>query len=306
MKKGLLRSTAITFATVAGFTSMAHAGVLDTMQEMMTASGAPEGAFTYESVVSNTDTGFEITGVRMEPEPGEGVVTIDVLRIDAIDMAATQAGTPPNFMDVTAEGVTIPSDMLDGDSREVFPDGMVFDIGIDYELDPATQALRIDELAFSVPEYGDIIVSAELTGLSAEAVAGMMFAGPEALTGVTISNASITLDDEGGLAQLFEMAAAEEGMDLDTFVNSAMLPQLQMMSAMFAADPIGAGVFASITGFLSDYADPQGPLTITAKPDTPISLISLVEMTDPTTLPTLLGLGSTYDGSSGLPAPAAQ
>jgi len=31
-----------------------------------------------------------------------------------------------------------------------------------------------------------------------------------------------------------------------------------------------------------------------------------MELADPTTLPALLGLGSSYDGSSGVPAPAAE
>ncbi|MGF1624334.1 MAG: hypothetical protein ACFCVH_05585 [Alphaproteobacteria bacterium] len=278
---------------------MAHADtVLATMEAMMAASGTPDGAFTYESVVSDTDTGFEITGVKMEPEPGQGIVTIDRLRIDAIDMAATQAGSPPAFMDLTAEGVTVPYDMLDADSQAVFPNGMRFDIGVDYELDMAAQALKLNEIAFSVPDYGDIVISADLTGLSMEAIAGAMFAGPEALSAVTLNNASITLDDDGGLAELLSLAAAEEGMDLDSFVEQAMLPQMQMMGAMFAADPMGAGVVDSLVNWISDYGDPQGPLTITAAPSTPVSLMSLLQLTDPTSLPSMLGLGSSYEGGS--------
>lgn len=295
MKKGLLRTTAMTVATVAGFSSMAHAdSVLAAMEALMAASGAPEDAFTYESVVSDTDTGFEITGVRMEPEPGDGVVTIERLRIDAIDMTAAESGSPPTFIDMTAEGFFIPADVLDSDAREIFPDGLSFDLGIDYELDPGAQALALDELYFSVPDYGSISISADLTGLSMEAVAGAMFSGPEALSEVALSNASIMLDDEGGLAEIFALAAAEEGMDLDSFMNQAMLPQMQMMGGMFASDPIGAGVVESIVGFVSDYASPQGPLTITASPSSPISLANLMMLDDPTSLPSMLGLGSDY------------
>lgn len=296
MKKGLLRSTAISIAAMVGFSSVAHAGLLESMQQMMAASGAPDDVFTYESVVSNTDTSFEVTGVRMEPEPGQGVVTIDTLRIDAMDMAAAQAGTPPNFMDMTAEGIHIPFEMLDPDGQEVFPNGMTFDLGIDFEVEQATDTLKLNEIALSVPDYGDIAISADLTGFSTEAIAGVMFTGPEALASVTLNNASITLDDDGGLAQLLTLAATEEGMDLDTFVNSAMLPQMQMMGGMFAADPIGASVVEAITAFVGDYADPQGPLTITAQPSTPVTLMSLMELADPTTLPSLLGLGSSYEG----------
>src|SRR5690606_33441443 len=105
---------------VAGFSSAAHAGMLEAMEQMMAASGTPDNAFTYDSVVSNTDSGFEITGVKMEPEPGQGVVTIDVLRVDALDMAASEAGTPPTFMDFSAEGVRIPPEALDPETLAVF------------------------------------------------------------------------------------------------------------------------------------------------------------------------------------------
>jgi hypothetical protein len=296
MKKGLLRSTAIVAVAVAGFSSAAHAGMLEAMEQMMAASGTPDNAFTYDSVVSNTDSGFEITGVKMEPEPGQGVVTIDVLRVDALDMAASEAGTPPTFMDFSAEGVRIPPEALDPETLAVFPDGITFDMGIDYRFDPVAATLNLEEFSFSMPRYGDVAISAELAGLTMESIAGAMFAGPEALSGVTIHSASITLDDEGGLAELFGMAAADEGMDLDTFVNAAMMPQLEMMGMMFAADPAGASVFESVLAFLGDYADPQGPLTITARPSSPVSLASLMQLADPTGLPSLLGLGSSYDG----------
>lgn len=299
MKKGLLRSTAMTVAAVAGFSSMAHAGMLTTMEQMMAASGAPDGAFTYDSVISDTDSGFEITGVRMEPEPGEGVVTIDRLILDAMDMASVQAGGPPSFMDLTAEGVTVPAETLDPDAREVFPDGMTFDIGIDFEMDAGTNSLLLNEFAFSMPDYGDINVSADVTGLTMEAIAGAMFMGPEALAEASISSASIMLNDEGGLGTLLSAIAAEEGMDVDSFVTQGLLPQMDMMGGMFASDPIGAALVDSITGFVADYNNPQGPLTITASPDSPVGLMSLMELADPSALPSMLGLSSSYEGGDG-------
>lgn len=305
MKKGLLRTTAIV-AAIAGVSSAAQAGMLETLQQTMAAGGAPGDAFSYETVVSNTDTGFEITGVTMQPGPGAPPVTMDVLRIDALDMVATQAGAPPTFIDMNAEGVHVPYDVLDPDSQAIFPDGLTFDFGIDYRLDQAAETLDLNEFSFSVAGYGDVSVSAELSGLSIEALAGAMFAGPEALGDVTISSASITLDDEGGLAALFETAAAEEGMDLDSFVNSAMMPQLEMMGMMFAADPVGADVFESIVAFLGDYASPQGPLTITAQPSAPVSLSSLMQLADPSSLPSILGLGASYAGGAAEEAPPAE
>ncbi|MEZ5669376.1 MAG: hypothetical protein R3F55_18465 [Alphaproteobacteria bacterium] len=305
MKKGLLRTSALTIVAVAGFSSLSHAAtLLETMEQMMVASGAPSGAFTYDQVVSDTDTSFEITGVRMEPEPGEGVVTIDRLRIDAMDMSGMQTQAPPAFMDITAEGIHVPADAMDADAREMFPDGMTFDIGLDYTLDPTTQALDLNEFMFAMPDYGRIEVSADVAGMSMESIMGAMFAGPEALTGVMINGVSITLDDDGGLAALFEMIAADEGMDVDSFVNQAMLPQMQAMGAMFAADPIAAGVLDSISGFIGDYAAPGGPLVITANPPSPVSLAELAGLQDPTGIVSMLGLNASYDGS-GSSAPAA-
>ena len=302
MKKGLLRTSAMTFAALAGFSSLAHADtVLATMEALMAESGAPEGAFTYDSIISDTDTGFEITGVRMEPEPGEGIVLVDLLRIDAIDMDSVLADAAPNFMTIVAEGVHVPFEVLDPDAQAMFPDGMTFDIGLDYTLDAATEALDLNEFMFAMPDYGSISVSADLVGMTVESIGGAMFAGPEALSGVTINGVSITLDDEGGLAEFFEVIAAEEGMDKDSFVSQALLPQIDMMGGMFASDPIGSAIVDSLTGFISDYNNPGGPLTITANPPSPVSLSSLIQMSDPTTLPAMLGLGASYDGAGGEP-----
>ncbi len=299
MRSKFLSTTATAVVALAGFSAAAQAqSALDQLEMLMEQSGAPANALTYDLLISDDADGFVIEGVHFEPDPGDGVMEIDRLAVEAIDLEGLVTGAP-QFLSIEIDHAVMPPEQLDGDMIEVFGEEIWFDLAIDYVLDPASGDFSLNHFSLGINDLGTISASADLENLSVESIAAAMFMGPEALTDTSISYLNIALDDNGFLETVFNAAAAEEGVSIEEFVQTEVLGDIQGMQMMFGSDPTAAAALEAFVGFLSDYAAPQGPMTITANPDAPVSLAQLAGSPDPTAIPAMLGLAVGYAGGGG-------
>lgn len=259
---------------------------------MATAAGMPEGALTYEAVVSDTPGGFVLTNVHFEPEPGD-YIEIGTLSVGRIDMDSIVSGMPPLSLQLAALDVMIPTED-DPDMQALFGDEpLAANLYLDYVLDPTTGEFDVNGVSLEMVDLGTLTFTLGLGGVTPEMIADMMAGGGEQLNAALLQNAALSYSDTGLMRRMLAMESAAEGTTEQAMIAEA-LAGLDEARPMFASDPIASAALDALRGFIADYQAPHGPISIVLNPPTPIAIGAIETIADPSQIPQILGMAISY------------
>lgn len=248
------------------------------------------GVVAFESADAIGADGFSLQSVEVTPpDPNAPTVFIDSVSVENLDTESVLGGNPPTRMTLQLAGIDVSVEDvpdLDGFS-ELGITRLLGDVALDYELDPATQVLSLNELSLDFEGLGAVQLAVDAGGISPEA-----FLNPQAAAlSTTLNSLSLTYTDDSLVQRIMTAGAAEEGKSEDEFLTD----RLSDIEASQAGAGEASSVLSPLTAFLQDYQSP-GPLSLTLSPAAPIPLLSIMTLGSPADAISTLGLDLQYGG----------
>ena len=248
------------------------------------------GIVAFESAEAIGADGFNLQTVEVTPpDPAAPTIFIDSVSVENLDTASVLAGGAPTRMTVQLAGIDVSvEDVPEMDGfAELGITRLLGDLALDYELDPATQVLSLNELSLDFKGLGTVELAVDAGGLSPEA-----FLNPQmAALSATLNSLSLTYTDDSLVQRIMTAGAAEEGKTEDEFLQDSLLE----IEALQAEAGEASGVLAPLNDFLRDYQSP-GPLSVTLSPAAPIPFVSIMALGSPADAISTLGLDVNYGG----------
>ncbi len=282
-----------TVATGLPITTLAQDEVPSTLYDafQMSLEEAPPGMVDYDSAEAIGDEGLEIQGLRVTSPDGD-VVSVESVVVDRIEVASIVEDRPPQYLDITVTGLVLPQSALEEmELAGLGYEELTADINIDWEIDSESMSLSLNEASFDVPGMGLLTLDFSFGNVAPNAVAEPMM-----LMAASIASAHLSFDDDGLMARIVEVAAAEEGKSEEEVLQE-IIGGLDELRAMVTGEGGGDAAIAGIDqieAFVSDYASPKGPLTIAIEPQQPVPLAMFADPAAAATSAETLNASITY------------
>lgn len=246
---------------------------------------APPGALSYGSVAPIGENGIEFIDLVLA-DAGEEI-SIGRLTVNNVDWRAMMQESTPTFMDIEVEGFALPVGAMDLDpmAEDMLGDIINTDLALSYTIDGGN--LTVDQLSVDLQDLAAIGLMLAAQGVNPDAGdPGSM------MMGSSIASGELTFQDSGLVALILDQAGQMTGM---TPEQTAMMAvgQVQMMGSM-ATSPEAQSAMEAIVAFLQAGPNPDGTLTISMNPATPVSPFAIMGVADPDSAVQLLGLSATY------------
>ncbi len=233
---------------------------------------------------------FSASDFRLESE-GKAVVTVDTLAGTASDYVGTQ----PRHQDVAVKRIVfdpaaLPDPAAGQQLSAIGYDKLIFDFSSKMDWNVEEEVLEVENVTIDGVEIGTLTMAMSLGGITPE-VFEAFNKRPEpdfgALTGTTLSAATIAFTDKSVTGRILEKQAREAGTDAASFANqlAAVLPL--MLSSL------GNPAFqTAVATALGDFLKNPRSLTVTAAPAQPVPFVEVMAIgqTAPQTLPDLLNV----------------
>lgn len=229
---------------------------------------APPGMVEYDSATQLGDEGLELEGLRITTPEGD-VIEIEHVRIDSLELSSITEDHPPAYMDLTVTGLHLPQSVLEeADLGSLGLTELTADIRIDWNVDPDTMTLALNEASFELPGLGTLNVDFSFANVAPGAMDQPMM-----LMAASIASAHLSFDDDGLMAALIPAIAAEDQITEEQVLQqfSEQMTQLRAMMGDEAGAPAIQGL-DEIEAFVQDYEAPKGPLSISIEPGQPVPL----------------------------------
>lgn len=231
---------------------------------------------------------MELTGVQVFRSTSDSpATTVDRA---GFSMGAVAEGEP-TALGVDASGITVTVDELVPGRRALLMkslgyDTLLVDLTLAASFDPFADTLELDPLVVAVADLGTITVSGRFLGVSV----GDFAAGSrrdEAAEAAAVEALSVRFDNTGVVERALKRQADAMGVEPDTFVEN-FLGAVPFMLNFIGNPPFQAKIADAARTFLRE---PRS-VTFEAKPETPVSLESLVSAaaTNRSALPDLLAV----------------
>lgn len=236
----------------------------------------------------------KVDSVAMETltftQTNEKPVTVASVGLDLGDYA----GDVPHSIDLAVEGLVVDPKTVDEKAGSVASD--ITALGYDTielnfyaagNLDPKTEELSIDEITIDGTDMGTLTLSGVLGGLSDEVLKSLANSEPsfDALSKVTVKEAGLYYGDASLTGRIIAEQAKKAGEEPDALVNQ-LTGALPLVLMAIDNPDFQKMVTDAVTTFLKEPRN----ISITASPETPITLMDLVAtaQTAPQTLPDML------------------
>lgn len=239
--------------------------------EAVTADAPPE-ELSYGSADPLGDEGIELTDVVVTSPDGDQI-TVDSLRVDALEVASINEDRPPNYVTATVEGLTVPASALDeADLASLGIESLTANIQIDYLLDAASSTFEVSTAVVEVVDLGTLTVELSLANVMPD-----VFANPMMLMGAAIGGATVTYDDNGLIGLALAEAAADEGRSEQELIDEALaeIDAARQGAAAEGGGPATDAAFAAFAAFIADAPEPAGVLSILVAPASPVPLAAI-------------------------------
>lgn len=274
------------------------AGPSDDMQAMLLNAGslyeafelalpsAPPGVITFGTAAPIGENGIEFTDLVLADDGEE--IAISRLTVNNVDWRAMMQESTPTFMDLEIVGLAMPVDAMDLDpmAEAMLGDVINTNLILSYMIDGTD--LTLDQLSLEMEDLAAVGLTLAALGVNPDAGdPGSM------MMGSTIANGELVFQDGGLVALILDQAGQMTGMSPEQTAMMAVA-QLQVMGG--AADsPEAQAVMQALTAFLQAGPNPEGTLTISMNPATPVSPFAVMGISDPNAAIQLLGLSATYE-----------
>jgi hypothetical protein len=200
-------------------------------------------------------------------------ITLDHVLIGAEGYLATL----PTATSFEVRGLDVPLSLIEGDFRRLLNQigytELKIDLGIYADWDEATQTLKLDNIHAAVTGAGSITASIELGGFTRAMFDHIDSLSPEQLNQLTFNSAEIRVVDESVADKLFAWTAQGTDQTAAQYRNDFIVG-LPFLLGLTIDRTIAATISPPIQQFL------RGPstLVVTAHPDQPVPLATVMEM----------------------------
>ena len=149
-----------------------------------------------------------------------------------------------------------------------YDEDLSLDMTGDYRYDEAAKAIRLDKLKMGADDMGDLEVSlhVENVALDEEAIASFPFS----FFGMEFHAAEISYKDDSFVKRMFDTAAAAEGVSVEEYKETLISEfETEMAST-------GEELPPELVKAFKDFINNPKSFSITASPDSPISLTEIM------------------------------
>jgi len=264
------------------------------------AETVPDGGIQWESARPLGDDGFVLENIMIRPEPDsdEGIVQIERLVVNRLDLASAVRQQPPAFADLAVTGLQIPMEELAEEDWAAYldVDTLSLDLALAYALDADAGTLQLDHLRLDLHGLAALETRFNVLGVKLEEVMGAWLT--EDPTAVTSSLASLEMSyqDHGFLRAILTAVAAEESQTLAGLIERLVGEmRAQSLDLGLSRDPLAQAVMVASEKFLRDIPEGTGRLTLRLAPARPVDpLTALLLLADPGQAASRLGLSVDY------------
>jgi hypothetical protein len=250
--------------------------------------------------VSPSYADLEILGTTVQDENGNQATAARIfVAIDEMD------GDIPTASHFAVEGLVIDAESLDDDGKKALTD-----LGYDKltlvvtgsgKWDPEAATLVLDNLTISGQDAATLQLSLSLGGLTREVVNKLNKTQDEPekalglIQGITVQSLSLKVDNDSLVERILDRQAKEAGTD-----RAGLVAQLEgglpLMLSLLQNPDFQAKVATALGSFLKE----PGTLEIIATPGAPVPVAQIMgaAMMAPQTLPQVLGVGISANGSN--------
>jgi hypothetical protein len=222
--------------------------------------------------------------------PGGGDVTLKEIRSAMAGTIAQATGLDFQVNELSIDLTKLPSTGLGVGPGDLGLSGLsrlVLNVDAKSTYDPATKMLDIPRYAFVLPKLGSVTLSGSLGNLAADEGADDPMVAMQRVLAAELRHFEIRYDDDSLARRLMEIAAKEQGSDLET-VRSGLIDQVKLEKATLDQNPALGEMLDIVAAFLKD----PHSVTIAVAPPKPLPLATFAKLSDmdPSTVPELLGL----------------
>ena len=171
--RGTIGAVALALLVAAPALPASAQSALQRFEAILAEAGPADGSFAYERSVDRGDS-FTLEGVTLQPDPAEETLEIDAINVNSFDFDGYDLSGQPQFLDIEVVGISIDPDTLPPEAAMLASLGekpLKANVHLNYSMDSSGQQLNLDNLTIELQNLGSLILSLEISGVGADAMA---------------------------------------------------------------------------------------------------------------------------------------